>query len=241
MLRALIIDDESLARDELKYLLRKTKQVEVVGEAESVAEAISQIAKCNPDIVFLDIQLSDDSGLAVDKYIKTLPRQPLVVFATAYDEFAITAFDLNVADYLLKPFSEARLQKTLEKCNRLRSAQAAALDGEAPSVNKIAITMNDKILLTDIADIIYIGLFDKKTVIKTKDKLYESKESLSQMESKLPKKVFLRVHRAFLVNLSYINEIEPWFNSTVTLVMTDGSKIPVSRTYVNVLKSRFGL
>ncbi|MCU6339802.1 response regulator, partial [Enterobacter quasiroggenkampii] len=118
MLKVFIVDDEPLARDELCYLLRRTKRVDVVGEAESMEEALKRIGALRPDVVFLDIQLAEASGLEAAERLGALDEPPAIVFATAYDEYALRAFELNAADYILKPFDEQRIQLTVEKLEK---------------------------------------------------------------------------------------------------------------------------
>jgi two-component system response regulator LytT len=246
MLKVFIVDDEPLARDELKYLLKRSKQVEIIGEAEGVEDAAELIPKLCPDIVFLDIQLSEDSGLQVAEALKASAHPPVVVFATAYDEYALKAFELNAVDYILKPFDEERIQQTLEKIGRLRKT-GEKTEGSAPiqpsyaeRMNKLAITVDERILLVDIEKIVFAGLIEGKTVIKTLDAEYKISDTLVVLERKLSQSFFIRVHRSFIINLHHIAEIQPWFNSTYNLIMQDGSKVPVSRTYVKELKQKLG-
>lgn len=119
MLKVFIVDDEPLARDELAYLLRRTKEADIVGEADNVASALEQIKSIEADVIFLDIQLADESGMEIAQKLIELDHRPEIVFATAYDDYALKAFDLNAADYILKPFDEIRVQQTIEKLNKL--------------------------------------------------------------------------------------------------------------------------
>ncbi|MDQ0218627.1 response regulator [Peribacillus cavernae] len=247
MLKAFLVDDEPLARDELKYLLLRTKAVEVVGEASSVEEAAEQIGSLVPDLVFLDIELAEDSGLMLAEQLRSVDPAPAIIFATAYDEYALQAFELNAVDYILKPFDETRLQKTLEKITRLRTigANETVSPHESPKlaadqIGKLAIMAEERIILVDISSIIFIGSTEGKTLIKTTAAEYKITESLVTLEKKLNNSSFVRVHRSYLVNVNEISEIEPWFNSTYNLIMKDGSKVPVSRTYVKDLKQLLG-
>jgi two-component system, LytTR family, response regulator LytT len=247
MLKAFIVDDEPLARDELKYLLLRTKQVEVVGEAECIEDALDDIRSSTPDLVFLDIELAEDSGLELAEQLRSLEHPPAVIFATAYDEYALQAFELNAIDYILKPFDETRIRQTLEKITKLqmigeKEATSAPVSVRIPieQTGKIAVMVEERIVLVDIPSIIYVGSVEGKTVIKTRDKEYKIGESLVMIEKKLNNASFMRVHRSFLVNVNHISEVQPWFNSTYNLIMSDQSKVPVSRTYVKELKQVLG-
>ncbi|UVI30129.1 LytR/AlgR family response regulator transcription factor [Paenibacillus spongiae] len=247
MLKAYIVDDELLARDELTYILRRTKRIEVIGEAESIEQAMSQIHELEPDVVFLDIQLAEDSGLELARQLLETVHPPEIVFATAYDEYALKAFELNAIDYILKPFDENRIQHTVEKIIKLHEARDShrAAHPKSASVErpeKLAITVEDRILLVQVSKILYISSEEGKTVIVADDhQQYKVNEPLVTFEQKLQHTSIVRVHRAFLVNVDSIVEIQPWFHSTYTLIMKDGSKVPVSRTYMKELKQLIGL
>ncbi|WP_129728550.1 LytR/AlgR family response regulator transcription factor [Ectobacillus funiculus] len=245
MFKAFIVDDELLAREELKYVLRRGKQVEIVGEAETAEEALEQVVSLQPDLVFLDIQLSDESGLDVAKRLKELQQPSIVVFVTAYDEHALQAFELNALDYILKPFDESRIEQALEKIKRIKQPTRTEFIVQNPirgaRTGKLAIEADERIVLADMEYIVFIGLVDGKTVIKTLEQQYAVNDALITIEKKLPHDTFMRVHRAFIINLKHIVEMEPWFHSTYNLTMKDGSKVPVSRTYMKELKEVLGL
>lgn len=123
MLKVLVVDDEMLARDELKYLLERTKEVEIVGEADCVEDALEELMQSRPDIVFLDIQLSDDNGFEIANILKKMKNPPAIVFATAYDQYALQAFEVDALDYILKPFDEERIVQTLKKYKKQKQAE----------------------------------------------------------------------------------------------------------------------
>jgi two-component system response regulator LytT len=237
------VDDEPLARDELKYLLARSKQVIALGESDSVEEAIADIIELKPDLVFLDIELDEDSGLDLAKKLEKLKPAPAIVFATAYDEFALKAFELNAVDYILKPFDEERIGKTLEKIKRMQKMgdEDFPIASMKSSPNgKIAVLVDERIILLTIDDIVYLESSEGKCTIETVDQKYKVSETLVVLEKKLTNTKFLRVHRSFIVNIDFIVEIEPWFNSTYNLLMKNGSKVPVSRTYVKGLRQILG-
>jgi two-component system response regulator LytT len=242
MIKAFIVDDEPLARDELAYLLRRTRQVEIVGEADSIESALEQILVMEVDVLFLDIQLADESGLDLAREILLLEHRPEIVFATAYDEFALKAFELHAIDYLLKPFDESRVLKTIKKLSQLLQSRVNVnkviqhKNNHNVGNDRLAITVDERIVLINVSEILYIGTIEGKTVVATEKKKYQVSEPLITFERKLQSHQIFRVHRAFLINVNAIVEIEPWFHSTYNLIMKDGEKVPVSRTYTKDLK-----
>jgi two-component system, LytTR family, response regulator LytT len=248
VLKAFIVDDEPLARDELSYLLKRSTQVEVAGEADCVEAALEKLKNLDIDVIFLDIQLADESGIEIASKLNQLDYPPLIVFATAFDEYALKAFELNAVDYLLKPIDEKRIQKTIDKLYKLAdsSEQNIPLLSKPHSfqnerLEKLAVSIDEKIVLLHINDIVYIGTQDGKTVVATEKQKLWVNEPLVTFERKLHNTSIIRVHRAFLVNIDAIIEIEPWFNSTYNLIMKSGDKVPVSRTYTKELKQLLGI
>lgn len=241
MFKAFIVDDEPLARNELAYLLTKNKQVQIVGEAESVDEAGEKLQHAAADVLFLDMLLANESGLDLMKKLIRLPDPPEVVFATAYDDYAVKAFDLNVSDYLLKPFEEERVQQTVDKMEVLLKRKNRRPNEKKPvSSHKLAIAVDERIILLSLPDILYIGTVEGQTVVVTRDNKYAVNDTLVALEKKLQQQsTIIRVHRAYLVNLDAVEEIRPWFRSTYNLVLKNGEKVPVSRTYAKELKQWF--
>jgi len=247
LLKAFIVDDEPLARDELAYLLKRSKQIEIVGETDCVESALEKINNLDLDVIFLDIQLADESGIEIAAHINKLDHPPFIVFATAFDEYALQAFELNAVDYILKPFEEKRVLLTIEKLYKLIENQKQVIPFFNPKHNfgnerseKLAITIDEKIVIVNINDILYIGTNEGKTVIAIENIKYSVSDSLVTFERKLQHSSIIRVHRAYLVNVDAIVEIEPWFNSTYNIIMKDGEKVPVSRTYTKELKQLLG-
>ncbi|WHY76520.1 LytTR family transcriptional regulator DNA-binding domain-containing protein [Neobacillus sp. WH10] len=243
MLKVFIVDDEPLARDELSYLLKRSKQVEIAGEADNVEAALEKMVVLDIDVIFLDIQLADESGIEIANRMNQLEYPPLIVFATAYDEYALKAFELNAADYILKPFDEKRVQQTIEKLYKLagNKKQKISLPSRQQSyanerTEKLAVSVDEKIVLVNINEILYVATQEGKTMIATEKQKYWLSDSLVTFERKLQHTPIIRVHRAYLVSIDAIVEIEPWFNSTYNLIMKDGEKVPVSRTYTKDLK-----
>jgi two-component system response regulator LytT len=247
LLKAFIVDDEPLARDELAYLLRRSKQVEIVGQADNFETALEKLQYLDIDVIFLDIQLGNDSGIEIANKLNELEYPPLIVFATAYDEYALKAFELNAADYVLKPFEEKRVLHTIDKLVKLISPHEPSISlasrqntGLSELAAKMAITVDEKIVILNVKDILYIGTNEGKTIIVTNKDKYVVSDTLVTCERKLKNFAIIRVHRAFIVNINSIKEIEPWFNSTCNLIMTNGEKVPVSRTHIKKLKQLLG-
>lgn len=227
MLKVLVVDDEMLARDELKYLLERTKEVEIIGEADCVEDALEGLMKNKPDIVFLDIQLSDDNGFEIANILKKMKNPPAIVFATAYDRYALQAFEVDALDYILKPFDEERIVQTLKKYKTKQSQIEMKQEIKGADVtaemHKLALPIEESIVLVNIEDIVYVGLMDGKVTVKAVRETYVTHDTLVILEKKLPQASFMRVHRSFIANINHITEIQPWFNSTYNLIMKEGS------------------
>ncbi|SHH65685.1 two component transcriptional regulator, LytTR family [Caloranaerobacter azorensis DSM 13643] len=244
MIRCIIVDDEMPAREEIKYLLQQFDDIDIVGEAAHGLEAIELIQKLKPDLIFLDIKMPKISGIEVAEHVIKDEYVPLIVFITAFDQFAIKAFDVNAIDYLLKPISKERLKKTIDKIkeiyysridynDRLEKFLKYIKDEERNKINKISVYKNGKLIPLNLNEIIYITVEGRTTVIVSTKGRFESNNTLSQLERKLNTKNFFRSHRSFLINIDYIEEIEPWFNSTYQIKMKySKEKIPVSRSQV---------
>ena len=231
-MRTLLIEDEPLARDELRYHVTAAG-LEVVGETGSVEEAERLVRSLQPDLVFLDIELTDGSGLEVAKRLKSMPRPPALLFVTAYDAHALEAFELNAYDYILKPYDPARIVRAIEKVAR-------PIPKKAPRLERLAVETGEQLKLLSPQDIDYIVAENGKTKIVTEHHAYPSNETLLELERKLQDHRFLRVHRSYLVNLSAIDAIEPWFNGAYNLKIHQ-IDVPVSRTYVKLLKEALGI
>lgn len=244
MINALIVEDEPLARDELKYLLKRTQLVHIIEECDSIDLALEYLGKIESiDVVFLDIQLGEQNGMQLAEKIQKMKNPPEIVFATAYDCYALHAFDMQAIDYLLKPFDEERIQVTIKKLEKTianKHATHSNQENKIEKLEKIAVTIDDKMKIIAVEDIQFISSQNGKTMIATEIGVYTVTSTLIQLEQKLKVDYFLRVHRSFLVNTNKIVEIEPWFHSTYQLKMKNGDKVPVSRNYTKNLKLVFG-
>jgi len=240
------VDDEPLARAELRYLLEQTALVNVCGESESLKDFYNTTQYEQVDCVFLDIELGMNNGLDLAKQLLLHTKRPEIIFATAFDEYALQAFEVNAFDYILKPFEAQRVQAAVEKLvAKKRAAQAKTMEeikiSQLDKLDKLTVYVNDRILLMKIQDILYCTSEDSKTVVVTEQGRFFASESLAALEKKLTLKGFVRVHRAFIVNLEHIVELEPWSSSKYNLILDNRHSIPVSRLYMKDVRKIFDL
>jgi len=262
---ALIIDDEQLAREELKYLLDTTGSVEVLAEGKNGVEAVDLIREYQPDLVFLDVQMPGLDGFAVlKKLIEHHDPLPQIIFATAFDQYAVRAFDVNAIDYLLKPFDKNRVLQALDRA-RLRLQEAAVqAEGERaaelkvdallrlieqqqlprPQSAKIVLQAQSRLLLVDQKDICFASIDDGVISVATPTLEGQSKcRTLEELLELLDPNMFWRAHRSYVVNINHIKEVVPWFKSSYQLRMADKkqTEIPVSRAQTKRLRELFKL
>ncbi len=241
-LRAMIIDDEELARKRLRKMLKKyEEEVEIIGEARNGEEAVERINSARPDVIFLDVQMPGFDGFEV---VRRLKSKPHIVFATAYDEFALKAFEENTVDYLLKPIEERRLDKAIDKLRQLFDAHQLHLDrnverllarlASAP-LKRLQVKVGDRIVLVECEDIVYFEARDKYTYMHTADQEYILDLTLAELESKLEAADFVRIHRSAIINVKHILELVKWFGGKYKVKLKDGNKteLIVSRGYVD--------
>lgn len=263
-LKILVVDDERPAREELKYLLQSAAtnlhQSIQLSEASDGHQALQmihggQVHGHQWDAIFLDINMNDTNGLAVARELDQLENAPILIFATAYDRYALEAFEVSAFDYLLKPFNPDRVQKTLERLlTQHQKSQLLATSNISPQENlkaagpqesfkRLALWQDDRIVLLDYHQIVYLMAVDGQTAIKAVSGTYTTKDTLCCIEKKLIGQGFVRAHRSFIVNADHIQEIIPWFNKTYVIKVQHYFKdeIPVSRNYVRDIKALFGL
>lgn len=240
MISCLIVDDEAPAREELKFLIEEFEDVNVVGLAKHGLEAIELNSKLNPDLIFLDIEMPKIGGIEVADTIIKSGYNPIIVFVTAYDEFALKAFEVNAIDYLLKPIIKERLNKTINKIRTMKnnisrneydlSKLLTEMKEKNSNINKITLYKDGTLIPLRQDEIVYATVELKQTIIISTRGRYEYPNTLSCFEEKMNSKNFFRSHRSFLINLDFIEKIEPWFNSTFIIKMKNcEDKIPVSR------------
>lgn len=243
---AIIADDEQLARDELRFLLEETGDVEIVGIAVNGLEALDLIRKLDPAIAFLDIQMPGLDGLSVVRRLKEEKIEPPhIVFSTAWDQFAVEAFRLKTLDYILKPIERERLEETLARARR----ELAERTPEAPAPvslahTKLLVRQGGRNLIVDPKELIYATIDDGVITLCTSNAEGESSfRTLEELQAALDPEMFWRAHRSFVVNVNRIREVMPWFKSTYQLRMDDkkSSEIPVSRAQSRRLREMFNL
>jgi DNA-binding LytR/AlgR family response regulator len=245
--RTLIVDDERLARERLERLLAQVEGVELIGEAESGAHALELIGELRPDLVLLDIQMPTLDGFQV---IEALDEPPLIIFVTAYDEYAIRAFDVHALDYLLKPFSQERLERSIRRAREelaedrdfaLRLAPLLeSLADQGHYAARLAVHDRtggrDRIRVVDVSEVDWIETEGDELCVHVGDEVYTVRRALSDLETRLDPACFFRAHRAALVNLDRIQEIIPWFKGSHRLRLTTGAEVDLSRRRARVLR-----
>ena len=236
----LIVDDEPLARNELSYLLKENEEVATVDEADSIESTLEKLLGNKYDLIFLDIHLTDESGLSLAEKINRMPNPPLIIFATAYDDYAIQAFERNARDYILKPFELERVQQAVKRAmESLKSAEGAS-ENEIEDIT-IPIQTEERIFMVKLKHILALEVNQGVTTIYGKLREYTVHEPLAAWEEKLNSPSFMKVHRSYLVNTNEIEEIQPWFNQTYQLTLSNGLKVPVSRSYMKQFKKKMNL
>lgn len=246
-LRALIVDDEYPAREELRYLLRSFEEVEVVGEATQASEALQLINNIDYDLCFIDIKMPGRSGLELAKEVSKNRHHPAVVFVTAYPDYAVEAFDLDTVDYLVKPFDEARLGRALQ---RIIERNLDPGDGEpiarpftppAEDLDMIAVPGQGRTVLLDVKEVLYATAARGYSYLVTSTGRHLVSQSLVELERKLGTRGFFRVHRAYVINLGKARELVPDFAGALQVVMENDDRVPVSRRQARALKKLLGL
>jgi len=254
-LSAVIVDDEQLALDELSYLLKSVDDVAVVAQGHNGLDAVNLIKEHSPDLVFLDVQMPGLDGFGVIK--KLIDRKinlPQIVFATAYDQYAVKAFEVNAVDYLLKPFDKKRVGQAIEKARRkLQSTSPSSdkleslvkmLEAQRPQNSKVLLRSAGRLLLVDQKDVCFASIEDGViSVMATSLEGQSNCRTLEELLQGLDPDMFWRAHRSFVVNINRIKEVVPWFKSSYQLRMDDRkqTEIPVSRAQTKRLRELFGL
>jgi two-component system LytT family response regulator len=240
-MRALIIDDERLARKELKSLLSDFTEVEVIGEAVNADEAIEKIRETNPDLIFLDIQMPGKTGFEM---LEELERTPKVIFTTAYDQFALKAFDVNALDYLLKPIEADRLEAALAKIktdSTETTAEALPFSGKLGASDQVFVKDGEKCWFVKLEN---VRLFESDgNYIKVYFDTFRPMihKSLNALDEKLDDRAFFRASRKHIINLGWVEKIEPWFNGGLMVELKGGDKVEVSRRQASRFKEMMSL
>ena len=243
-LRVLVVDDEPPARERLRRMLAEIEAVKVVGEAADGAQALEMIAALSPDLVLLDIQMPELDGFAV---VEALEDPPAVIFVTAYDEYAIRAFEVNATDYLLKPFSRERLEGAIRRAREEQVGEGASgataaerfatrfapvlqnLASQGRHLARLAVRDRHNIRVLDVAEVDWIGIEEEQVLVQVGDKAYAIRRTLAELEARLDPEHFFRAHRSAIVNLDRVKEIIPWFKGSHKLRLTTGAEVELSR------------
>ncbi len=239
--RALIVDDEPLARAHLRTLLRERGDVDVIGESGDGRSAIDQIRRLTPDMVLLDIQMPELDGLEVIREVGPT-KMPAVVFVTAYDEHALAAFEVHAFDYILKPVSRQRFTQAIDRVVGLIRTDAPpteqpltalieAMRSERTALDRIAVKADGRVMFIRVGEIDWIEADDDLVRIHTGKVVHTHRSTLTHLEERLPASKFLRVHRSALVNVDRIREIQPWFQGDWVLILHDGTRVHSGKSY----------
>jgi two-component system, LytTR family, response regulator len=246
-LRVYVIDDEPLAVKRLTRLLRQTRRVEILGSTVSPAEALEFLSHQSVDVVFLDIQMPGMNGFEL---LQKLPKEPAVVFTTAFDRFALDAFEVNSVDYLVKPIEAERLEKALTKLERLRGTPQSVTETEQIRAlakeltrkfpERISSRVGERVVFVEVSNVTHFYAKDKLTYAATASKDYAVDITISELEGKLDPAVFIRIHRGTLVNLQYVEEVSSWFGGGLVLRLKDGKRteLQIARDRVREVKAR---
>ena len=247
-IKTIIIDDEQHARNLIRAYLEPFNEIEVITECQNGFDGLKAIQEFNPDLIFLDIQMPKITGFEM---LELLEKVPVVIFSTAYDQYAIKAFELNAADYLLKPYDENRFGKAVAKAiERIGNAADSALpvkeiidshQEESGSLDRIIVKTGNKIKVIPVEKVEYIEAYDDYVNIFTPEGRFIKQQTMGYYEKHLNSKEFARVHRSHIVRLNQIVQIEPYEKDSKVLVLRSGVKIKVSRSGLKVLKEKLGL
>ena len=250
MMRALIVDDEPLPRERVRTLLAAHREIEMIGECCDGQDAVSRILAERPDLVFLDIQMPELDGFEVIKAISD-EYLPAIVFVTAFDEYAIRAFEVNAIDYLLKPINAARFEQAVQRAiDRLNQAHPqestpdrklldliAGIRATQPHLTRFVVRSGSKLSFVRAPDVEWIDVADNYVRLHVAGREHLVRDTLKSIESQLDPDVFVRVHRSIIINLDRIESVEPSFHGEYIVTMKDGAKLTTSRSYSERLRA----
>lgn len=245
-IRSLIVDDEPWARKRIAALLRTEPDIEIVGECEDGEEAISKIAELSPDLVLLDVQMPKVDGFEVIEAIDP-DRMPLVIFVTAYDEYALRAFDAHALDYLLKPFDEERFRKALERARKDLQRERAGTENDLRSLldtlrhsrkylQRLLVKSGGRVIFLRAADVDWFQASGNYIALHVGRESHLLRQTMNALEPKLDPDHFIRIHRSTIVNLDRVRELQPWFRGEQRLVLKNGTQLTVGRAFRDKLQ-----
>ncbi|MCB9360664.1 MAG: LytTR family transcriptional regulator DNA-binding domain-containing protein [Flavobacteriales bacterium] len=239
-LKAIIIEDEPLARDLIKNYLANENDIDLIGEFDNGFSGLKAINELKPDLVFLDVQMPKLTGIEL---LELLDEFPKIIFTTAYDEYAIKAFELNAVDYLLKPFSKERFSQSLNKV-REKSSDISELKkhvSETKQLDKIVVKSNDKINIIPLNEILYFEAQDDYVMIYTKTGKFLKYETMKYLEEHLDKSKFIRIHRSYIINVNELQKIEKFGKDNYQVILSGNINLSVSRSRYQHLKQFLNL
>ncbi|WP_315613738.1 LytTR family DNA-binding domain-containing protein [Alkalihalobacillus sp. MEB130] len=242
-IKTIIIDDEPYSRDELTFLLKEYEDIEIIGEADSGEKGLEIVMRNEPDVVFVDIEMPQMSGLELAKALTNMKQAPLIIFATAYADYAVKAFRVQALDYLVKPFDEEQIEDVIGRIKeRLHNTDFKEKEKSTAAVGKLAVEDDGRIVYIPPKDITYLFREERETIICTKDRTFRLRTPIKELEEKLRAYPFFRTHKSYLVNLDKVEELIPWFNGAFQVkVVGRKEEIPVSRNYVKALREQLEL
>ncbi len=238
-MKALLIDDERLARNELRRMLAAFPAIEIVGEAANAKQAREQIAAHAPELLFLDVQMPGETGMQLLESLE--PPAPQVIFTTAFDEFAVKAFELNALDYLLKPVDPVRLAAALERLQAKAGATAAEKAPRLAAEDKVFVREGDRCWFVEVKQIRLLESEGNYTRVHFDDAQPQLFRSLNAMEERLDPKYFFRANRRQIINLAWIDKIEPWFSGGLLVQLKGGAKVELSRRQAQDFREKMSL
>jgi len=238
-----IVDDEKLARELLLEYLEDYPSIEVIAQCEKGVEAVQVINEMKPDMIFLDVQMPGMDGFEV---LEELEHRPIVLFSTAYDQYAIKAFDENAVDYLLKPIDPERFRQAIEKVMEKKKLSESDLEKLLKTLSKddakysshLFVQKSEKYLSIPVNDIIHLEASGDYTILSTEDSQYLSSSGIGRLVDRLDPALFIRVHRSTIINLNHLKEIEKHFNGGLIVKMKNGKSFSVSRTYAKEIRKK---
>ena len=241
-MRVIIVDDEYSAREIIKDYLSERPDIEILGECNDGFSALKAINEMDPELVFLDIQMPKLNGFEV---LEVLEKHPYIIFTTAYDEYAIKAFEMNATDYLLKPFSKERFFNALDKVPARKDIKTGSfpqlrgvVDNVEGLINRIVVKKGGEVNVIPVSSIVYIEAQDDYVMLYLHDKKFLKQKTMAFFEAHLNPNEFIRVHRSYIVKLDEIRKIEPYEKASYIIVLKDGRSIPLSRSGYSKLKSQ---
>ncbi len=239
----LIIDDEKLARELLHEYLEGFAQIKIIGECAKGTEAVEKINKLKPDLIFLDVQMPGMNGFDV---LEEIDHEPYIIFTTAYNQYAIKAFEKNAVDYLLKPLDEERFRLAVNRALKRKTSEHGNMEELLRSIkaesktfeSHIFVQKSEKLFNLPVEEIVYLEASGDYTVITTKNDQFVSSSGIGKLEEIMDPDTFIRVHRSTIINLNHLKEIERHFNGGMIVKMQSGKSFPVSRTYAKLIRKK---